>query len=45
MLSYAAGNLVAACGNAGETLLWGLVGGMPSDWVAFAWPDGFFVPA
>jgi hypothetical protein len=26
-------NLVAACGNAGETLLWGLVGGMPSDWV------------
>lgn len=33
LLSYAAGNLVAACGNVGENLLWRLAGGMPSDWI------------
>ena len=33
LLSYAAGHLIAAIGNAAESFLWGLVGGMPSDWV------------
>jgi hypothetical protein len=33
LLSYAAGNLVAALGNVGEGLLWRLAGGMPTDWV------------
>lgn len=33
LLSYAAGNLVAALGNVGETLLWRLASGMPTDWV------------
>ena len=33
LLSYAAGHLIAAFGNAGEGLLWSLAGGMPSDWV------------
>jgi hypothetical protein len=33
LLSYAAGQLVAAAGNVGESLLWRLAGGMPSDWV------------
>jgi len=33
LLSYAAGNLVAALGNIGENLLWRLAGGMPTDWV------------
>jgi hypothetical protein len=33
LLSYAAGNLVAALGNVGESLLWRLAGGMPTDWV------------
>jgi hypothetical protein len=33
LLSYAAGNLVAACANLAETLLWPLGGGMPTNWV------------
>jgi hypothetical protein len=33
LLSYAAGHLIAAVGNVGETLLWRLAGGMPTDWV------------
>jgi hypothetical protein len=33
LLSYAAGHLIAAVGNATESFLWRLVGGMPSDWV------------
>jgi hypothetical protein len=33
LLSYAAGHLIAAVGNAAESFLWGLVGGMPSGWV------------
>ena len=33
LLSYAAGNLVAAVGNVGENVLWRIAGGMPSDWV------------
>jgi hypothetical protein len=33
LLSYAAGHLIAGIGNAAESFLWGLVGGMPSDWV------------
>ncbi len=32
LLSYAAGNLVAALGNVGEAL-WKLAGGMPTDWI------------
>src|SRR5262249_48759309 len=33
LLSYAAGQLIAALGNVGENLLWRIAGGMPSDWV------------
>jgi hypothetical protein len=33
LLSYAAGHLIAAIGNFGESLLWRLAGGMPSNWV------------
>ncbi len=33
LLSYAAGQAVAAIGNVGESLLWRIAGGMPSDWV------------
>jgi hypothetical protein len=33
LLSYAAGHLIAAIGNAAENILWPLVGGMPSDWI------------
>jgi len=33
LLSYAAGQLIAAVGNAGETLFWRMLGGKPSDWV------------
>jgi hypothetical protein len=33
LLSYAAGHLIAAVGNAAESILWPLVGGMPSDWI------------
>ncbi len=33
LLSYAAGNLVAACGNIGENVLWRTAGGMPSEWI------------
>jgi len=33
LLSYAAGHLVAAVGNGGESLLWRVAGGMPSDWI------------
>jgi hypothetical protein len=33
LLSYAAGHLVAAIGNALESMGWKLVGGMPSQWV------------
>jgi hypothetical protein len=33
LLSYAAGHLVAALGNLGESLMWRPFGGLPSDWV------------
>jgi len=33
LIAYAAGHLVAAIANALETLFWGILGGMPSDWV------------
>lgn len=33
LLSYAAGHLLAAVGNALEAVLWPLAGGMPSDWI------------
>lgn len=33
LLSYAAGHLIAAFGNAGENIFWWFFGGMPSDWV------------
>lgn len=33
LLSYAAGHLIAALGNVGESLLWRPFGGLPSDWV------------
>jgi len=33
LLSYAAGHLIAVIGNAAESFLWGLLGGMPSTWV------------
>jgi hypothetical protein len=33
LLSYAAGHLIAALGNVGETLFWGFFGGMPTDWI------------
>jgi hypothetical protein len=36
LLSYAAGHLIAAIGNAAESILWPLVGGMPSDWITRA---------
>ena len=33
LIAYAAGHLIAAIGNALEGLFWGILGGMPSDWV------------
>jgi len=33
LLSYAAGQLIAAIGNMGESILWRFVGGMPTDWI------------
>jgi hypothetical protein len=33
LLSYAAGQLIAAIGNVGESILWRFVGGMPTDWI------------
>ena len=33
LLAYAAGHLIAAVGNALESVLWRVAGGMPSDWV------------
>src|SRR5437773_10517529 len=33
LLAYAAGHLIAAIGNAIESMFWGAFGGMPSDWV------------
>jgi hypothetical protein len=33
LLSYAAGHLIAAIGNAAENVLWPLVGGMPTNWI------------
>jgi hypothetical protein len=33
LLSYAAGHLIAAIGNLGESLFWGVLGGMPTDWI------------
>src|SRR6478736_4238076 len=33
LIAYAAGHLIAAIANALETLFWGILGGMPSDWV------------
>jgi hypothetical protein len=33
LLSYAAGHLLAAIGNAMETAFWKIAGGMPTDWV------------
>jgi hypothetical protein len=33
LLSYAAGHLIAAIGNVGESLFWRLFGGMPTDWI------------
>src|SRR5260370_28176325 len=33
LLSYAAGHLIAALGNVGESVLWKWAGGMPSNWI------------
>ncbi|MDA9411812.1 hypothetical protein [Bradyrhizobium sp. CCBAU 45384] len=33
LIAYAAGHLVAAIANALESLFWGALGGMPSNWV------------
>ena len=33
LLSYAAGQLIAAIGNLAESILWHFVGGMPTDWM------------
>jgi hypothetical protein len=33
LLAYAAGHLIAAIGNALESMFWRSVGGIPSDWV------------
>ena len=33
LLSYAAGQLIAAIGNVAESILWRFVGGMPTDWI------------
>jgi hypothetical protein len=33
LIAYAAGHLIAAIANALEGLFWGILGGMPSDWV------------
>jgi hypothetical protein len=33
LLSYAAGHLIAALGNVGESLFWYFFGGMPTDWI------------
>jgi hypothetical protein len=33
LLSYAAGHLIAAIGNVGESCFWRLFGGMPTDWI------------
>ena len=39
LLSYAAGHLIAAIGNAAERILWPLVGGMPTDWITKTEPS------
>jgi hypothetical protein len=39
LLSYAAGHLIAAIGNAAESILWPLVGGMPTDWITKTEPS------
>jgi hypothetical protein len=44
LLSYAAGHLIAAVGNAGESLLWRIAGGMPSDWVTRTQPTLLSAP-
>jgi hypothetical protein len=36
LLSYAAGHLIAAIGNAAENLFWPVVGGMPTNWITRA---------
>ena len=33
LIAYAGGHLIAAIANALEGLFWGILGGMPSDWV------------
>jgi hypothetical protein len=33
LIAYAAGHLIAAIANALESVFWGVLGGMPSDWV------------
>ena len=33
LIAYAAGHLVAAIANALEGVFWGILGGMPSDWI------------
>jgi hypothetical protein len=33
LLSYAAGHLIAAIGNVGESCFWRFFGGMPTDWI------------
>jgi len=36
LVAYAAGHLIAAVGNLIEKVLWGVRGGMPSDWITHA---------
>jgi len=44
LLSYAAGHLVAAVGNAGEAPFWWMLGGIPSDWVTRTEPQLLSAP-
>jgi|SRR3981081_3247434 hypothetical protein len=43
LIAYAAGHLIAAIANALEGLFWGILGGMPSDWVTCD-PPSLFSP-
>ena len=39
LLSYAAGQLIAAIGNAAESILWPLAGGMRTGWITKTEPE------
>src|SRR5262245_1932027 len=45
LLSYAAGHLLAAFGNAIEAAMWKVTGGMPTDWVTKAGGTSLLSPS